>query len=289
MNVLITGCSSGIGLATALRFAGSGHRVYAGARRPDEAAELRSVEGLTPVRLDVDSDDSVREAVGITGAVDVLVNNAGIGGGGPVELGDLARAKRTFETNYFGAVRMIQAVLPAMRQRGSGVIVNVTSMAGRIALPAHSHYCASKFALDALSEGLAAEVWPFGIRVAIIEPGVILTPIFAKSRTMRLEELHPYERPVRRLRALFASRLQEPTLPDAVAEAIEHAVTTDNPRLRYLVGEDAEALTRMRACMADEDWIRLHSIEDDSEFFRAFNDAAMKTIYSPADPALHRE
>ena len=280
MNVLITGCSSGIGLATALHFAREGHQVIAGARRPGEAADLHGVEGVTPIRLDVDSDDSVREAVAAAGRVDVLVNNAGIGGGGPVELARLDRAKRTFETNYFGAVRMIQAVLPGMRAQGSGAIVNVTSMAGRVVLPAHSHYCASKFALDALSEGLAAEVQPLGIRVAIIEPGVVLTPIFTKSRTMRLEDYQPYEMAVRRLRALFQSQLQSPTLPQQVAEAIEHAVTTDDPRLRYLVGEDAMALQALRNRISDEEWIRLNTIESDEQFFRELNAAAGYTVYS---------
>lgn len=280
MRVLITGCSSGIGLATALRFARGGHRVYAGVRKPEEAAELQGVEGLTPVRLDVNSDDSVREAVDAVGAVDVLVNNAGIGGGGPVELAKLERAKRTFETNYFGAVRMLQAVLPAMREQRSGAIVNVTSMAARVALPAHSHYCASKAALDALSEGLAGEVRSFGIRVAIIEPGVVLTAIFRKSRTMRLEDLHPYERAVGRLRALFASQLQHPTMPETVAEVIEHAVTTDQPRLRYVVGGDAEALIAARARLSDEEWVALHAIEDEAEFVRAMNDVAGFGVYS---------
>ena len=279
MNVLITGCSTGIGLATALYFARNGHRVIAGARRPDEATNLHAVEGITPVRLDVDSDDSVREAVDAAGAVDVLVNNAGIGGGGPVELARLERAKRTFETNYFGAVRMIHAVLPGMRGHGAGAIVNVTSMAGRVALPAHSHYCASKFALDALSESLAAEVLPFGIRVAIVEPGVILTPIFSKSRTMKLEDLHPYEKSVRRLRGLFDSQLKTPTMPDAVAEAIYQAVVTETPQLRYVVGPDAHALLAVRSRLSDEEWVRLHAIEDDAEFARELNAAAGFSLY----------
>jgi NAD(P)-dependent dehydrogenase (short-subunit alcohol dehydrogenase family) len=245
---------------------------------------LHGVEGVTPVRLDVDSDDSVREAVAQAGPVDVLVNNAGIGGGGPVELARLERAKRTFETNYFGALRMIQAVLPGMRAQGSGAIVNVTSMAGRVPLPGHSHYCASKFALDALSETLAAEVRPLGIRVAIVEPGVVLTPIFSKSRIMKLEDLHPYEMCIRRLRRLFDSQLRKkPTMPEEVAEAIAQAVFTTEPRLRYLVGRDAEVLSALRTRLSDEEWIRLHTIVDDREFGRALNEAAGFELYSEAD------
>ena len=148
-------------------------------------------------------------------------------------------------------------------------------------MPGHSHYCASKFALDALSEILAAEVRPFGIRVAIVEPGVVLTPIFSKSRIMKLEDLHPYEMCIRRLRGLFDSTLHgTPTMPEEVAETIAHAVLTDEPRLRYLVGRDAEVLLALRMRLSDEEWIRLHTIEDDREFGRALNEAVGFELYA---------
>ncbi len=274
LNALITGTSSGIGLATALHFARNGHRVFASLRDPDGSADLqRAAAGglpLTLVRLDVTDGASVErgiaEVLGQADHIDALVNNAGIGGSGPVELASLDRARQTFETNYFGAVRMIQAVLPNMRARGSGAIVNITSIAGRIALPTHSHYAASKFALEALSEGLAAEVRPFGIRVAIVEPGVIPTPILSK-RPANPPSPAPYETPVRRLMQFFQKQLVQPTPVEAVAAAIEHAITTDTPRLRYLVGEDARALMRGRGRVSDEEWIAGHALERDEDFF----------------------
>ena len=273
MHVLITGCSSGIGLATAVHFAKAGRRVFAAFRNPETAGDLQAAveKGLpiTPVRIDVDDDESVAAGVANVlaqaGHIDVLVNNAGIGGSGPVELCPIERAKRTFETNYFGAVRMIQAVVPGMRERRSGTIVNITSMAGRIALASHSHYCASKFALEGLSETLAAEVRPFNIRVALIEPGVVQTPIFTKSKVESWTPT-PYELTVRRLRHLFRKGLQNPTLPEAVAEAVEHAVTTDRPALRYVVGSDALTLTDGRRRLADEEWIELQTIADEEQF-----------------------
>jgi NAD(P)-dependent dehydrogenase (short-subunit alcohol dehydrogenase family) len=273
MHVLITGCSSGIGLATAIHFAKAGHQVLAGFRNPETAADLRKAveEGLpiTPVRIDVTDDASVAAGVASVleqaGHIDVLVNNAGIGGSGPVELVPIERARQTFETNYFGAVRMMQAVLPEMRERRSGTIVNMTSMAGRIALGSHSHYCASKFALEGLTETLAAEVRPFGIRVLLIEPGVVQTPIFSKSKANPSAPT-PYEMTVRRLRHLFRKGLQTPTMPETVAEVIERAVTADRPTLRYLVGKDAHTLLEGRKRLTDEEWIELQAMPDEEGF-----------------------
>ncbi len=183
-SALITGTSTGIGLETARLFAQRGYRVYAGARSPaaSEGLQRAVAEGLfiTPIVLDVDQDDSVHDAVARVGPVDVLVNNAGIGSAGAVELMPMEEIRAIFETNVFGAVRMLQAVLPSMRQRRAGAIVNVTSMMGRITLPCHGFYAATKFALSAISETLAMEVKRLGVRVAIIEPGVILTPIWGK-------------------------------------------------------------------------------------------------------------
>jgi len=267
--VLITGTSTGIGLATALHFARKRHEVYASLRHPETARELSQAIAdeqlpVTLVTLDVNNDASVQrgvdEVLRQAGHIDVLVNNAGIARSGAIEEVPLEIAKQVFETNYFGAIRMIQAVLPTMRARCSGTIVNVTSLAGRVALAAHGHYCASKFALEAASELLAQEVCAFNIRVAIIEPGVILTPIFTKGREPREALPHNplsayYADHLRRLRMLFQRQLQQPTLPAAVAEAIEHAVTTNQPRLRYLVGEDARILLRGRQQTTDEEWV----------------------------------
>src|SRR6202049_1552734 len=187
LSALITGTSTGIGLETALLFARRGFRVYAGARNPaaSEGLQRAVADGLsfTPIALDVDRDESVRQAVAQVGPVDVLVNNAGIASSGAVELIPMEEIRALFETNLFGAVRMMQAVLPSLRERRTGAIVNVTSMIGRITLPCAGYYAATKSAVAALSETLAMEVRPFGIRVANIEPGVIPHADLGQART----------------------------------------------------------------------------------------------------------
>lgn len=271
MKILVTGSSTGIGLATAIRFARSGNQVFGGMRNP---AAVGEDVPFTKLRLDVNSEQSIRDAIAQTGPVDVLVNNAGIGGGGPVETATVEHAREVFETNYFGAVRMIRAVLPAMRERGSGTVVNVTSVAGRIVSATHSHYAASKSALEALSESLAQEVAAFGIRVAIIEPGVVDTPIFSKHPES-FEGAGPYQAHSNRLWQFFQSRLKEgATQPDAVAEVIEHAVTATEPRLRYLVGPDAQAVVAVRAAVTDEEWVRMRGTLDDNEYY-----SGMKALF----------
>lgn len=274
-TILITGCSSGIGLETARHFGRLGWRVFAGARSPETAQELQTSAGelnLRMVRVDVTADQSVAacvdEVMAEAGRVDVLVNNAGIGGGGPVELASLERGHATFETNYFGPVRMMKAVLPHMRARGGGTIVSVSSLAGRVALAGHGHYAASKWALEAATECVASEVKPFGIRVALIEPGVVLTPIFAKSSTP-LTAYAPYERAVRRLWSLFSRQLEKPTQPSDVAAAIEHAVETSEPKLRYLVGGDARTLMAARTKVSDEEWVAAQGEAEDESFYAA--------------------
>lgn len=281
---LITGSSTGIGLETALHLAEHGYRVFASARNPDASEGLRNARGkVETVRLDVDDEASVRRAVAETleraGAIDVLVNNAGVGGGGPIEVTPLERARQTFETNYFGAIRMIQAVLPGMRERRAGVIVNVTSVAGRVVLAAHSHYAASKFALEAASESLAQEVAPYGVRVTIIEPGVVLTPIFQKGGSKTLDPTMPSMFAVRRLWALFAAQLQAPTLPFACAQTIRRAIEDPEPKLRYLVGRDAEIYAAGRARLTDEEWIAASAIEDDEAYFDRMREVFGADLY----------
>ncbi len=217
--VLVTGCSSGIGLATALHFARLGHDVHAGVRNVatatqlTEAIEKEKLE-IHPVALDVNDDASVwqgvQEVIGRSGHVDVLVNNAGIGGGGPIEDVPIAFVKDLFETNYFGAIRVTQAVLPGMRQRRSGAIVNVSSIAGRVAIAGHGHYSAVKHALEAASEALAQEVVAFGIRVAVVEPGVVITPIFEKARRFA-DPASPYRVHVHRLLLFYQMQMKTPS------------------------------------------------------------------------------
>ena len=195
---VVTGSSTGIGFATSEALARAGHDVIATMRSPDRAPALadlarRDSLPITVMRMDVDSDTSVSATIGevlaARGRIDVLVNNAGLGHLGSVEETPLSTFRQVMETNYFGALRCIQAVVPGMRARKSGLIVNVTSVAGRLASPAQSSYCASKFALEALSESLAAEVKADGIRVAIVEPGVVATPIFGKETIDRRQHV----------------------------------------------------------------------------------------------------
>jgi NAD(P)-dependent dehydrogenase (short-subunit alcohol dehydrogenase family) len=272
--VLITGSSSGIGLAAAVHFARLGHDVHAGVRNPATATELRSVieADALPIRvvaLDVDDGPSVTRAVGgvleRSGRVDVLVNNAGIGGGGPIGDVPVNWAKTLFETNYFGAIRMIQAVLPGMRERRNGAIVNVSSIAGRVAIAGHGHYSAVKHALEAASEALAQEVVAFGIRVAIVEPGVVVTPIFTKARRFA-DPASPYAVHVRRLLLFYQMQMKMPSQPADVARVIHEAVTAEEPKLRYVVGEDARLLAAGRQRMTDEEYVATGRDMPDEEY-----------------------
>ena len=261
--VLVTGTSSGIGLATAVHFAREGHEVWAGVRSPATATELReTVErdrlAVRVLTLDVDDPASVQQGVGEvhakSGRVDVLVNNAGMGGGGPIEDVPVDWAQSLFQTNYFGVVRMVQAVLPGMRERRQGAIVNVSSIAGRLAIAGHGHYSAVKHALEALSEALAQEVQRFGIRVAIVEPGVVVTPIFSKARRFA-DPASPYFDHVRRLLLFYQKQMPGAAQPADAARVIYEAATTSQPRVRWLVGEDARLLVEGRRQMTDEEYV----------------------------------
>jgi NAD(P)-dependent dehydrogenase (short-subunit alcohol dehydrogenase family) len=261
--VLITGTSSGIGLATALHFARLGDDVHAGVRNPDAAAELKAAidkEQLLVRLVAIDVDDTgsvqrgVQQVLDRAGRIDVLVNNAGIGGGGPIEDVPVDWAKTLFETNYFGVIRMVQAVLPGMRERRSGAIVNVSSIAGRLAIAGHGHYSAVKHAMEAASEALAQEVQGFGIRVAIVEPGVVVTPIFSKAKRFA-DPASPYFEHVRRLLLFYQMQMKMPSQPTDVAAIIHEAVTTKTPRLRWLVGEDARRLDAGRRRLTDEEYV----------------------------------
>ena len=272
--VLVTGSSSGIGLATALHFGRLGDEVYAGVRNLSIATELAgAIEAeklaIRPITLDVDDPASVIRTVGEvlarSGRVDVLVNNAGIGGGGPIEDVPVDWVKSLFETNYLGAIRMIQAILPGMRARRSGAIVNVSSIAGRLAIAGHGHYSAVKHALEAVSEALAQEVHAFGIRVALVEPGVVVTPIFTKAKRFA-DPGSPYAVHVHRLLLFYQMQMKTPSQPADVARVIHEAVTAKEPRLRYLVGDDAERLVAGRQRLTDEEYVATGRLMPDAEY-----------------------
>ncbi|SHG40666.1 SDR family oxidoreductase [Bradyrhizobium erythrophlei] len=265
---LVTGTSSGIGLATAVTLARGGHTVIATMRNPESAGELQKIVTaeklpVTMATLNVDDDASVESAFAKVmaqhGRLDVLVNNAGIGGGGSVEESSAARFREVMETNFFGALRCIKAVLPGMRQRRQGCIVNVTSIAGRMALAPAAAYSASKFALEALSECLAQEMKAFNVRVAVVEPGVIATPIFSKAAPVADDSPYPH---YRRQRAMFAQSLTKPTSPYVVGDKIREIVDSDSWQLRYPVGPDAAPFLQWRASKTDEEVIDIGAASD---------------------------
>jgi len=272
---VVTGTSSGIGYTTSLHLAGNGYRVFAGMRNLDKATPLReaATKGRLPIEvieLDVTSQQSCDRAfahVATTGPVDVLVNNAGIGGATPLELTPEAEHRQMFETNYFGAVRCIQAVLPAMRERRGGAIVNITSIAGLIATPNQVAYSASKWALECLGEALAHEVYRFGVRVVNVEPGVIMTSIFENSQgATRYDKTSPYQPLMRRNGKLFAAGFRDAAQPETVAATILEAITTPDYRLRWPVGNDARGMAAGRPQITDEEWVRMGGELSDQEY-----------------------
>ncbi len=273
-SVLITGTSKGIGLETALAFGRAGHVVHATMRNPRQSPELAdraSHENLpiTVSTLDVDSDDSVSSAIAAIqrdrGPVDILVNNAGIERTGSVEELPLAEFKASMETNYFGAIRCIQALLPSMRTRRSGCIINVTSIAGRIASGPLAAYSASKWALESLSEALAGEMKTFSVRVAIVEPGIIDTSM-AQRIKLPASESHYGHRA--RFTALFTSSLENPTSPALVAQKILQIAESGTWQLRHPVGPDAVPFLQWRSNMTDEEWVDLNAGSDENFFDR---------------------
>lgn len=278
-TALVTGTSSGIGLATSLHLARNGYRVFAGMRNTAKGGDLTSAaqaESLPVevVELDVCDRDSVAAAFATirrAGSVDVLVNNAGIGGASPLELTPEDEHRQMFETNYFGAVRCIQAILPEMRERGSGCIVNVTSAVGLQATPNQIAYSASKWALECLGEALAHELWRFGVRVVNVEPGVVMTNIFENSAPhTRYDKASPYQPLMRRNGKVFAAGFKRGVQPQAVADVILEAVTTEDYRLRWPVGPDAEGFMAARQALPAEAWVAMGADLSDTEYNARF-------------------
>jgi NAD(P)-dependent dehydrogenase (short-subunit alcohol dehydrogenase family) len=263
--VLITGCSSGLGRATALAFARRGDRVYATVRAPASGAGLlddAKAEGLSieMVEMDVSDDNSVTSSVSevleAAGDIDVLVNNAGISHYGTVELMPWDWFRQMFETNFWGPVRTIRAVLPSMRARGSGVIVNVSSAAGRIpGLGFVSAYSATKHALGNLSEALAMEVEPFNIRVAVIEPGWHQTDIVNKGNVV-LDPKSPYATLEAAEYASEQAAVKVGAHPSTVADAIIDVVTNGGP-LHVVVGDDAKSWIDAAHDATFEEWLEV--------------------------------
>ena len=263
-SALITGTSSGIGRATAELLAGKGYRVLATMRNPEKGRALTALArekgwDLQLLPLDVRNDASVQAAVRQAGQVDILINNAGFEVWGPLEEMTVADLQDQFETNVYGPFRLITALLPQMRKRGSGVIVNVSSVAGRVAAPLNGLYAASKYALEALTESLNLEAGHFGVRAHLVEPGAIDTP-FADNRRLvgaGAGKPSPYEPLVKQWEAAFTALsgpLGSRTQADAVAQAILEAIEKGD-KLRYPVGADAQMVLMARRQMDDETFI----------------------------------
>jgi len=259
-TVLITGASTGIGAACAIRLAAAGMHVYAGVREDAAGAALRAQNAalITPLHIDVTDADSIAAAVATLDAqlgdagLNGLINNAGIAIGGPLEVLPMNEIRRQFDVNVFGALAVTQAFLPQLR-RARGRIVNMGSIAGRIALPFLGPYCMSKSALRAMTHALRLEVDAWGIDVALVEPGAIATPIWKKSNaaadvmqaTLQNDTLAHYSRHLEGVRRVIAKAEEQAISADAVARAVEHALTAAHPKTEYLVGNDA----RMRAAI----------------------------------------
>jgi len=281
--ILITGASTGIGLATTLELARAGHTVHATMRNPSRAAALEETAtrerlSIRIRELDVRSDESVRACfASIEQPIDVLVNNAGVERHGSIEELPIEAFFDAIDTNYLGVVRCIKAVLPAMREARKGCIVNVSSVAGRIANSPLTPYAASKFALEALSEGLAGEMKPFNIRVAIVEPGIQDTKM-ARALTGTGQSIYPQPR---RFGGLFRAALENPVPPETTAVIIRQIIESDTWQLRHLSGPDAGALVGWRAAMSDEQWIECNAQDDEGWYDQVQRDFGLNARPEP--------
>jgi len=264
--VLITGCSSGIGRASALRLAGSGWKVYATARKPETLGDLEQA-GCTTLALDVTDEQSMLAAVEqieqAEGAIGVLVNNAGYSQSGAIETVPLEAVRRQFETNVFGLVRLTQLALPKMRAQRWGKIVNVGSMGGRLSFPGGGHYHATKHALEAISDAMRYELRGFGIDVILLEPGLITTE-FGEAATASMADTalageDPYATFNATVGAVTKGAYDGPMRifgggPDRVAKTIEKAITRRRPPARITITPSAKLMLGLRKLMTDRAW-----------------------------------
>jgi NAD(P)-dependent dehydrogenase (short-subunit alcohol dehydrogenase family) len=271
---LVTGSSSGIGFETALLLARNGFHTYASMRNLEKAKDLTQITSkenlpLQVIQLNVDDDKSVKDAIykieNEQGRIDVVVNNAGYLLIGPLEELSIEEFKEQFETNFFGAIRVIKEVLPIMRRQRAGTIVNISSLAGRIGLPLNSPYVSSKFALEGLSESMAYEIEQFGIKVVLVEPGYIKTNVANSFKTGKNvvvtaadnKNNSPYAEFTQNRIAALGPNVEAGLDPIEVAKVILKAATSENPDLRYLVGEGAIKLMDMRKNTSDENFRKL--------------------------------
>ena len=275
---VVTGANSGIGRATAIHLAQQGHQVWGTLRSLDKATKLHAMAEQAGVELqlvvvDIGDDDSVRhgfrDILKRAGRIDNLVNNAGVGGNAVTEECPVSLYADVMNVNLYGAVRCIQAVLPQMRERRSGTIVNISSVVGRVAAIGQQPYLTSKWALEGMSEGLAQEVAPHGIRVAIVEPGVTKSAIFAKNVDSP-NQTGAYEAPYRRMLQFYARGIAEASDPFEVAAVVHEAITSRDPQFRYAVSWGAAGMIEGRRRMSDADWVAMGALEADADYYDAF-------------------
>ncbi|MFM8382532.1 MAG: SDR family oxidoreductase [Actinomycetota bacterium] len=275
---VVTGANSGIGRATAIHLAGHGYRVFGTTRTRERAAKAMSMAdeaGVTIewIEMDIADDASVdagfAEIFAVVDHVDVLVNNAGVGGNAVVEECPPELFLEVMNINLCGAVRCVRKVAPTMRERRQGCIVNVSSVVGRFAALAQAPYVASKWALEAMSEELAQELAPFDIRVAIIEPGITKSAIFAKNVDAP-NSTGAYDAHYRRLFQFYAAGMAQATDPFEVGAVVREAIETDSPRLRYPVSWGGPELLSRRPQISDDEWVALGAAETDEQYAAEF-------------------
>ncbi len=260
-TILITGASSGIGKATAQYFQEKGWNVAATMRNPADGAALAELDRVLVVALDVTDEASIQNAVQATldqfGTIDVLVNNAGYGAGGPMEATPMAKIRRQFDVNVFGLLATTQAVLPAMRQQQSGTIVNISSIGGRVTLPLFSLYHGTKWAVEGITESLRYELNPIGIKLRLVEPGAIATDFAGRSLDFNNDEsLTEYQGTIGKLMSAMGDIAGNAAPAIEVAKVIDEAIHGD--RLRYLAGEDAHQMMAARRTMTDEEYMTMN-------------------------------
>ena len=282
---IVTGANSGIGRSTAITLAKNDYTVFATMRSLERGEKLRGIAQelnlvIKPVELDVSDTDSVNQGINEildqTDQIDVLINNAGVGSNAVIEDVDIESDKSVFETNFWGVVRCIQAVLPTMRQQKSGHIIQVSSIAGRVGLPAQPIYSASKWALEGLSENLAHDLSSFGVRVSIIEPGVTRTAILGKNNTVPQND--DFENIYARMLDMYMQGIEANIRPEAVSETILQCLESSSHQLRWPVAWGAETMVNARhdGSVSDEEWVEIGSLVNNREewvnsFRQAFN------------------
>jgi NAD(P)-dependent dehydrogenase (short-subunit alcohol dehydrogenase family) len=256
-TILITGASSGIGAATARHFQANGWNVIATMRKPDAAGDLAELDNVHVAKLDVTDPDTIAGAVdagiGRFGRIDALLNNAGYGAYGALEAFSMERIRRQFDTNVIGLLEVTKTVLPHMRENRAGTIVNISSIGGQITFPLGTLYHGTKFAVEGLSEALHYELEPLGIRVCIVEPGMIKTNFGGSSFDFAMDESLPdYAPTAEAMGRVFGKLASSPSAPESVADVIWSAINETGDRLRYRAGADAEALLDRRKAQDDE-------------------------------------